>query len=204
LKCVALVSGGIDSSTMLLRLKNDGYKVTPIFINYGQKVLKRETEACEAVCDILDLKNKLSLINIPHIGEICEKLRPDKHFFPFRNLIFLTIAAFYAYNLGINRIAIGIIKDIQPFPDCTNTFCLKTKEALTEAIGYPPFDILAPLISMEKFEVIRYGMKHNFKYELTYSCYKGRKKHCGECPACISRKKAFKQAGYKDPTIYDK
>jgi 7-cyano-7-deazaguanine synthase len=116
-------------------------------------------------------------------------------------LIFTSLGALYAYDIGVQNVALGLIKDSAPLPDCTVQFCEKLEAALTESVGVA-IKVSAPLVSLDKSEVIRYGIKYNFPYEYTYSCYEGDVKHCGRCPACLSRREAFKKAGHADPSKY--
>jgi len=174
-----------------------------LFIDYGQASEKEEWKSCEEICRYLDVKP--FKIDFESIGELWDKLRSNRKrypFFPFRNLIFASLGAFYGYHIGVLDVALGIIKSSAPFPDCTSEFCDKLQAALTESVSNP-INIHAPLITMDKSDVVRYGSSHNFPYELTYSCYVGRKKHCHKCPACIAREKAFKKVGITDPTPYE-
>jgi 7-cyano-7-deazaguanine synthase len=198
-----LSSGGLDSSTLLLKCKNEGHETYPLFVNYGQASLDKEWRACQEVSRYLSMTP--FRIDFPSLSALRDGLRPERKrfvFFPFRNLIFASLGAFYGYHSGIQDIALGIIKDSPPLPDCTSQFCEKLQAALTESVANA-ISIHAPLITLDKSEVVSYGSSLNFPYELTYSCYEGRASHCGICPACRARKEAFEKACIKDPTSYE-
>jgi len=208
LKIVTLLSGGIDSSIMALLYKKSDFDQFPLFIDYGQQATEREWISCKKVCSYLNLR-KPKKISISSISNLHQNLLTNKSsvkknpFFPFRNLILISIGALYAYGIDCDTVAIGIIgRGAIPFPDCSRDFILSVSKSLFISVNSKT-NILSPLLKFSKGEVIYYGAEHGFPYELTYSCYLGRIKHCGRCAACVGRRKAFKTAGEKDPTQYD-
>jgi len=165
--------------------------------------MDQEWKSRQEICKYLGIKPYR--IDFPFMGKLRDELRPNRKryiFFPFRNLIFASLGALYGYHIGVRDIALGIIKSSDPLPDCTPKFCEKLQAALTESVSNP-IVIHAPLITMDKIDVVRYGSDHDFPYELTYSCYEGRTRHCGKCPACLARKEAFKESCIEDPTSYE-
>jgi len=207
-KIVTLLSGGIDSSIMALLYKKGGFDQYPLFIDYGQRATEREWISCKKICSYLDLR-KPKKISISSISKLHQNLLTNKSsvekspFFPFRNLILVSIGALYAYGIDFDTVAIGIIgRGAMPFPDCSRDFIFSISKSLSLSVNSKT-NVLSPFLKFSKEEVICYGAEHGFPYELTYSCYLGRIKHCGRCAACVSRRKAFKTAGEKDPTEYD-
>lgn len=200
---VVLTSGGLDSSTTMLRLANEGYRVYPLFVNYGQDAYFMECGAIKRIARELT-KRDLSIeepkvIGIEQIGKLHRKLMGEKRdpFFPFRNLILASIGAFFGYHMGVSVLALGLVKD--SYPDCTPDFQKKLTDVLSESVA-AKVTVLAPFIDYQKSDIVKYGAKSGFPYNLTYSCYVGENDHCGQCSGCIGRQKAFKEAGIKDPT----
>jgi len=208
LKIVTLLSGGIDSSIMALLYKKSDFDQYPLFIDYGQRAGKRELASCKRICSYLDL-HKPRKISISPISTLHQNLLTSKFsvienpFFPFRNLILVSIGALYAYGIDCNAVAIGIVGGgAMPFPDCSRDFIVSLSKSLSISVNSKT-NVFSPLLKFSKEEIICYGSRHGFPYELTYSCYLGGTRHCGKCAACVSRKKAFKASAQKDPTEYD-
>jgi 7-cyano-7-deazaguanine synthase len=204
---VVLASGGLDSSTTMLRLANDGYKIYPLFINYGQDSAFMEQGSVTAIVEHLKHKGvnvaDLHIFKIESIGAFHEKYRDAGRkgsFFPFRNLILASVGALYGYHNEIFEIGLGFVKD--SFKDCTPDFQRKLADVLSESVPKQIF-VHAPFINDRKSDILKYGDCHEFPYKLTYSCYEGRENHCGGCGGCKNRKAAFEEAQIKDPTSYE-
>jgi len=126
---------------------------------------------------------------------------------PARNIIFLSYALAFAESRDIEEIYIGVnALDYSGYPDCRPEFIeafqrvaeLGTRRGLEGRIR-----IRTPLIKMRKKEIIEMGIKIRAPLQLTWSCYRGRRKACGRCDACLLRLKGFKEAGYRDPMDYE-
>jgi len=203
---VVLTSGGLDSSTTMLRLANEGYRVYPLFINYGQDALFMEWGSIKSIVRILQKRNmaitdreRIDIDSIDKFHQNRRKTGIKNSIFPFRNLILVSIGAFYGYHLNIFELALGLVKD--GFPDCTSSFQSKLEEVLSESVS-KKISVIAPFIDQHKSDIVEYGNKHDFPYKETYSCYEGGNDHCGKCGGCEGRKRAFKEAGIDDPTKY--
>ena len=216
-KAVVLVSGGMDSATLLWKLSLEGWDVAGLSIHYGQRHV-RELASAEALCRQLD---------VPHIdcdlGSVRDLLRgssqtddvavPSGHYadpvmrvtvVPNRNMMLLAVAAAAAIGRGANVVAYAAHAGDHPvYPDCRPAFI----DALRAALKLCHFDggveLLAPFSNMSKTEIVTLGHLLGVPYELTYSCYAGREKHCGLCGTCTERRMAFEENGMRDPVEYE-
>lgn len=191
MKIVCLLSGGIDSTTLLFRLKKNRHDVIPLFINYGQKAAKKEYEASQKACKILGIK--LNVIDIPGLSIISSGLTTneispiDTPVFPNRNLILLSVGAAFAQTNSCQMIAIGLIEGTN-FSDQTKEFVKRTELSLSTEQN---ITILAPMIELNKLEVVRLAIENRIPLDFTYSCYFGLDEPCNECLSCKDRLNAF-------------
>lgn len=225
MKAIVLSSGGVDSTTCLA-VAVDKYgadNVISLSVYYGQKHNK-ELEAARAVADYykakhieLDLKpifedSNCSLlmqndIEIPK-ESYAEQLNksggePVSTYVPFRNGLFLSVAASIAISNGCKEIYYGAHADDaagNAYPDCSDEFTNAMRKAINLGSGCG-LTIKAPFVNHNKAEVVKRGLELNVPYELTWSCYEGGDKPCGRCGTCIDRQKAFEANGVKDPAI---
>jgi 7-cyano-7-deazaguanine synthase len=122
-------------------------------------------------------------------------------FVPGRNILFLTIAAAYAYTQNIKDIVIGVSQiDYSGYPDCRKEFIKKMEKAISTGMEYK-FKIYTPLINKSKKDIVLLAKKLGILsfMKFTHTCYNGVRPGCGKCPACKLRDKGFKSAGIKDP-----
>ncbi|MCL5882034.1 MAG: 7-cyano-7-deazaguanine synthase QueC [Candidatus Thermoplasmatota archaeon] len=219
-KAVCLLSGGIDSTTVLAIALSKGYDCTAISFDYGQRH-SRELEASARVADHFHVKRHVVRMNLNEVtssaltGQKDVETRALDHieasipntYVPSRNIIFLSIAASMAESIGANNIFIGAnAVDFSGYPDCRPAFYNAFEEALnrgTVAGSEHPFRINVPLQYLTKGEIIKTGKSMNVPYELTTSCYLGREKACGKCDSCLLRLKGFVEAGIPDPIPYE-
>lgn len=221
-KVVVLTSGGIDSCALnALLMMYDLWDVYPIFFGYQQLSEKRELMAASDFLVKVGVKNELTscgirpdFLQIPMTGHGRMPLVTDKDFqqtkhldwVPHRNLIFLTVAAQYASVVGTSMLAIGSHKEeLYPHPDSARPFLDVMEKALTLSDGKKhQWKILTPFVyrGWYKWDVVKWCKENNLPLELTWTCYQGKKKHCGVCRGCYDRKQAFKKAGVKDRTEY--
>ncbi len=212
-KCVVVLSGGTDSATVAYWAKSQGYQVYPITFNYGQIAVK-EIEAAQKIAakigtntKVIDLSalkeifsNVTSLCNteIPLTSEFSRPI-----IVPFRNAIFLSVAVAYAGAVGADEIFYGAQGSDEPFyPDCRREF-YEAFEKAARLGTCQEITIKAPFSTGKKSDLIREGAKLGVPFELTWSCYTDRERHCGKCESCMNRKKAFKEAKMPDPTMYE-
>jgi 7-cyano-7-deazaguanine synthase len=212
-KCVIVLSGGPDSTTVAYWAKAQGYTVYPITFNYGQIALK-ETQAAQKIAETLDTKAKIIDLStlkeiFSRVTSLCNKDIPLTAEFstpiivPFRNAIFLSVAVAYAVAVGADKIFYGAQGSDEPFyPDCRREF-YEAFERAARLGTCEEITIKAPFSGGKKSDLIRKGAKLGVPFELTWSCYLAEDLHCGKCESCNNRKKAFKEAGIEDPTKYE-
>ena len=186
---VALSSGGLDSSVMMLLLLREGYSVMPLHVNYGQLSEKYEWSSCQKVASQLDLP-KPERIDVPDFGKSIPSRttshsgRPDPYV-PYRNLLLLTIGAAYAHSKGSHSLAIGFLAN-SSYSDQSSYLAKAAQKAIERShdIG---MRVVTPLIKLNKVDVVQLACRFGFPIDITRSCYYGRKKPCGRCPACRER-----------------
>ncbi len=226
LNAVVLLSGGLDSATVLALAKSQGYLCHAISFKYGQRHAV-EIDAAQRIANHLKVEKHLIFpLSLDSIGgsaltdskiEVPATPQSTAHredvipitYVPARNLIFLSIALAWAETLDIHTIFIGANAiDYSGYPDCRpdfiNSFENIAKLATRSGVQQNGFRINAPLISMRKSEIIKCGTQLGLDYSLTISCYQANDegKACGVCDACRFRQQGFKEAGIADPTRY--
>lgn len=224
MKAVVLLSGGIDSTTCVAMAVNDygAENVKALCLSYGQKH-KKELESARKVakhygiqlieesidcfkfsdCSLLEGRED---IDHESYAEQLAKLDGEgtvATYVPFRNGILLSIAVAYAYSIDADLVYYGAHADDaagRAYPDCTPEFVNSMNEAVFWGTG-KKVKVIAPLLMMNKAEVVKIGLDLNAPYELTWSCYEGGEKPCGKCGTCIDRMNAFKANGIVDPIL---
>jgi len=219
MKSVVVFSGGIDSTTLLFKLKNEGHEIYTITFSYGQKH-SRELESAKKIASILKFDHKIvdisslqslldSALTNPNIA--IPKVPVGAQFYetlkttvvPNRNAIFLSIAAGYAQSIGANNVFYAAhYSDRGIYPDCRQEFIEAFEKMSRISLENNSLSVQSPFVNMNKSDIVRLGSELGIPYELTWSCYSGDTKHCGTCSACRERKRAFFEAGIKDPTVY--
>ena len=218
-QCIVLLSGGLDSATVLnIALKE--YEVTALIFDYGQRH-KFEISAAKKIADLAKTPIKLIKIDLGQFGNsaLTDNIEVPKNqeigkeipvtYVPVRNTIFLSYALAYAEVNNIFDIFIGVnALDYSGYPDCRPEFIQAFEKMANEgtkfAQGNKKIKIHTPLISLSKAEIIKTGTELDVDYKLTHSCYDPSFDglSCGECDACILRKEGFTKAGISDPTNY--
>ena len=201
MRIVALASGGVDSSVMMLLLKKQGHELFPLFIDYGQLGREKELMACQNICRYLGLE--ANRINISGFGKSIpsgitnSKLDIEKDaFLPTRNLLFLILGAAYGYAKAADVIAIGLLSN-PIFPDQKTEFVQAAQKSISLSLGVS-IRILAPLISLDKFDTLKLAHKYGLPLDLTYSCHSGNEEPCGQCISCKERMAAEKHLSEKE------
>ncbi len=216
---VLLLSGGLDSTTVAALLSSEKYSIRALTLNYGQRHSK-ELESAKRVARyysveehiIIDLD--LSLIGGSALTDSSTPLPAagaagiPSTYVPARNTVFLSIALGLAEARGCRLIYTGVnAVDYSGYPDCRPEFIdeFNRLSAVATKVGVEKraIKVIAPLIKMEKSDIVRLGKAKGAPYELTWSCYKGGKRACGVCDSCVLRLKGFRDAGIEDPVEYE-
>lgn len=222
-KAISVLSGGLDC-TVATSVYAEEYEIHAITFNYGQKAFKRELQAAEEICakmnwthEVIDLpwlsKISTSSLNtsedIPEVSiEDLDDLNKSSEtassvWVPARNMVFTSIAVSYAESIGAEKIIVGWdAEEAATFPDNSKEF-LNTFNELIDVGSPENIKIEAPDIDLSKEEIVKLGIEVGAPMELSYSCYKGGKKHCGVCESCMRRKRAFTQLGIEDLSEYE-
>ena len=219
-RAVILVSGGLDSATVLAMARADGYACYTLSFDYGQRN-RAELEAAERVSVSLgDVEHKVVTLNLDSIGgsaltdaaiDVPESLTEGipVTYVPARNTIFLSIGLGWAEVLGAQDIFIGVnAVDFSGYPDCRPEYIVAFENmanlATRAGVEGRKTRIHTPLMKLGKGDIIRAGLKHGLDYSLTVSCYQASVEGlaCGKCDSCRLRHQGFVDAGVDDPTRY--
>jgi 7-cyano-7-deazaguanine synthase len=219
-KAIVLLSGGLDSITVLALAKKQGYKCYALSFDYGQRHNAELIAATKIAADYQVEDHKIIKLGLSSIGgsaltdeHIAVPNAPQEGipvtYVPARNTIFLSFALGWAEVLNLTDIFIGVnAVDYSGYPDCRPEFIKAFQQlanlATKAGVEGEHFTIHAPLIALSKAEIIKKGVELGVDYQRTVSCYSADEKGraCGECDACRLRKAGFAEAGIKDPTKY--
>ena len=212
---VLIVSGGMDSITMLYEYKER--IALGISFDYGSNHNAREIPFAAMHCERLGIKHIVINLGFMHqyfkssLLEGAEAI-PEGNYdeenmkstvVPFRNGIMLSIAAGVAESNGLKYVMMANHGgDHTIYPDCRTEFVSAMSEA-TRLGTYPGIEVLAPYTGITKSDIARHGKALGIDYAETWSCYKGGEHHCGKCGTCRERIEALADAGIEDHTVYD-
>jgi len=215
MKAVLILSGGVDSTTLLYKMVEEGCEVQALTFNYAQRH-RKEIDCARKIAALLDIPHRVVDIGClaALLGDsalLGAKEVPRCHYteeaarqtiVPNRNMIMLAIAAGYAEACEIPQIFYAAHKnDSTIYPDCRVEFVEAMEPAIRLATAWHPVQLRAPFVNLTKAEIVKMGLKLKVPYELTWSCYRGEEKPCRSCPTCIEREEAFMLNGAVDPLI---
>ena len=219
-KAVILVSGGLDSSTVLAIAAKQGYQCYTLSFDYGQRH-RSELDAAIRVSESMSVvEHKVIKLDLQAIGGSALTdttiAVPEKEtagipvtYVPARNTVFLSIALGWAEVIGANKIFVGVnAVDYSGYPDCRPEYIasFETMANLATRAGVEGnhLSIEAPLIDMTKAQIIQAGLELGLDYGQTVSCYQANSDGlaCGKCDSCRLRAQGFFEAGVNDPTRY--
>jgi 7-cyano-7-deazaguanine synthase len=221
-KAVILVSGGLDSATVLAMAKDEGYACYAVSFDYGQRH-SAELDAAKSVAAAAGVEeHRIVIIDLSQFGgsaltdeaiDVPEANASEEAipitYVPARNTVFLSLALAWSEVLGASDIFVGVnAVDYSGYPDCRPAFIsayehmanLATRAGVEES----KLTVHAPLIDLTKAEIIKQGTVLGVDYSLTVSCYQADDTGaaCGVCDSCYLRREGFANAGIPDPTRY--
>ncbi len=216
---VVLASGGMDSCVTTAIAARESSELAMLHVSYGQRTEAREDRAFSDIADFYGVAKRLTA-SIDYLTKIGGSSLTDRNievsqanlvsteiptsYVPFRNAHLLSIATSWAEVIGARRIYIGAVaEDSSGYPDCRPAY-YEAFNRLIE-VGTKPethIEIVTPVITLRKSEIIRRGVELNAPLYLTWSCYQAEDKACGECDSCALRLRGFREAGLRDPIVY--
>ena len=218
-RAIVLLSGGLDSATLLAVARRDGFDCHALSLDYGQ-THRAELAAAARVASRFGVDHRTMTIPIGTLGGSALTDAsipvPDQGgegipvtYVPARNTVFLALALAWAEVMEARAIFIGVnALDYSGYPDCRPEFVAAFQElanvATRQAVEGGPVEVRAPLVHMTKAEIIALGTKLGVDYSITVSCYRADRegRACRHCDACRFRAQGFGQAGIPDPTPY--
>src|ERR1700688_2615364 len=216
-RAVVLLSGGMDSCVCAALAARD-YSAAALHVSYGQRTEERERQSFLAICQRLNIQEKL-LVRNEALRAIGGSALTDKAiavptsqatsqdipvtYVPFRNAHFLAVAVSWAEVLGAEKIFIGAVEqDSSGYPDCRPEYYRAFNEVVKTGTKDGRIRVVTPLIAMHKAEIVRLGLEMSAPFDLTWSCYQREDRACGVCDSCVLRLRAFCEAGAEDPIPY--
>ena len=216
--CVCIISGGMDSALAAKMAQVEGYEIIALHFNYGQRTQQKELTCFRKIADSVKAIESYE-IDIPFFEQLGASALTDKNidiptggieegvpvtYVPFRNGIFLSIAAAVAEKHGAVALFIGVVEeDSSGYPDCRDVYIRKMQEAINLGTkDETHIEIKMPLVALKKSEIVEKSLALSVPLESTWSCYKEEELACGVCDSCRLRLNGFKEAGIKDPIPY--
>ncbi|HBU37456.1 MAG TPA: 7-cyano-7-deazaguanine synthase QueC [Planctomycetaceae bacterium] len=223
-KAIVLLSGGLDSATTAAWALAEGYEITAISFDYGQRH-RIELQAAKAVANDLGISDHITLaIDLAAFGGsalVDQSIAVPKNrsadvisngipvtYVPARNTVFLSLALALAETRNASTIILGVNSiDYSGYPDCRpeflNAFESLANLATKSGVEGTHLTVLAPLVSLTKTEIIRLGLSLHVDYGLTTSCYDPKEtgQPCGECDSCLIREAGFAAVNLPDPRV---
>ena len=219
-RAVILLSGGLDSATVVAMARAEGYSCYTMSFDYGQRHRAELDAAARVARDLGVIDHKVIGLNLDGIGgsaltdsSIDVPEAPSEGipvtYVPARNTVFLSLALGWAEVLDAQDIFIGVnAVDYSGYPDCrpefVEAFEVMANLATKAGVEGKPFSIKAPLQNLSKAQIVQVGIQLGVDYSLTVSCYQAddQGRACGKCDSCRLRADGFAAAGIKDPTRY--
>ena len=220
-RVVVLLSGGMDSCVCAALAARD-YAAAALHVSYGQRTEDRERQSFVAICQRLNIQDKLLVRNdalraiggsaltdenipVPAGDAVGHAIAHDipVTYVPFRNAHFLAVAVSWAEVLGAEKVYIGAVEqDSSGYPDCRPAYYEAFNQVVKMGTKAGTIEIATPLVRLRKAEIVRLGLELAAPFDLTWSCYSRQDKACGVCDSCVLRLRAFAAAGARDPIPY--
>ncbi len=217
-KAVCIMSGGMDSTLAAYMMHIQDYEIVAVHFNYGQRTQNKELTCFNAISKKFDVKERY-ILDLDFFKQLGASALTDKSidvptggieegvpvtYVPFRNGIFLSMAAAIAEKESAEVIAIGVVEeDSSGYPDCREDYIAAMQKAINRGTKEATnIEIKMPLVHMKKSQIVSEALKLDVPLELTWSCYKNEDRACGVCDSCRLRLDGFKKAGAEDPIAY--
>jgi len=189
-----------------------------VHVSYGQRTEERERQSFLAICERLNIRDKLMVRNeafraiggsaltdgtiaVPRAEAVGHGIPVT--YVPFRNAHFLAVAVSWAEVLGAKKVYIGAVEpDSSGYPDCRPAYYNAFNAVVKAGTKEGDIEVVTPLIAMRKVEIVRLGLELGAPFDLTWSCYSREDQACGVCDSCVLRLRAFEAAGVRDPISY--
>ncbi len=225
-KAVVLLSGGMDSCVCaaIARERHGAGNIALLHAGYGQRTERRERRAFDDIAEFYGVRERL-VVQLDHFRSIGGSALTDTRiavpenelgakaphgnsipvtYVPFRNAHFLSVAVSWGEAIGARAIYIGAVaEDSSGYPDCRPEYYRVFQELIR--VGTRPetqIEMVTPVITLKKSEIIRKGIELRAPLHLTWSCYQSEEAACGACDSCLLRLRAFAEAGVPDPVPY--
>ena len=218
-KALCIISGGMDSTLAAYMAKSDGYEIIAVHFNYGQRTEAKELDCFRKVTQALDVANSYE-IDLDFFSQIGASALTDSSidvptsgieegvpvtYVPFRNGIFLSVAAAIAEKEGAIALVIGVVEeDSSGYPDCRESYIKSMEQSINLGTKESTkIEILRPLVELSKAEIVSKSLDIDVPLEYTWSCYVNSDQACGVCDSCRLRLRGFEQAQAEDPIPYE-
>ena len=196
MKIVAVYSGGLDSTTLLFHLRDQGHEVKALSAHYGQRHCAQESFAAEEICRRLAIERRVvnltalvsffgenslsdTAIEVPDGRYDAETMQLTT--VPNRNMVLLSVGLAWASSLKFDAVAFGAHGgEYTPYPDCQPAFA-EAMDRASKLCDWHPLEVLAPFVRWTKADIVRRGLQLGVPFENTWSCYKGGEQQCGIC-----------------------
>ena len=215
LKTVVVLSGGLDSTTLLYHLRAEGHEVKALTINYSQRHA-REIACAQKICAELGIEHRL--VELPGLVSVLGNNAltntnidvPTGEYqngtiqvttVPNRNMIMLSVAIGWAASMDFNGVAFGAhTGEHTNYPDCKPPFA-DAMNVAAQVCDWNPIAVYSPFIDWSKGQIVARGIDLGVPFEKTWSCYEGGDEPCGKCSTCLDRKVAFELVSSDDPLL---
>lgn len=219
MKAVCIISGGMDSALSAKIAQEEGFEIIALHFNYGQRTQSKELQCFRKIASSVNASESYE-IDLPFFEQIGASALTDKSievptggleegvpvtYVPFRNGLFLSIAAAVAEKHAAQALFIGVVEeDSSGYPDCRESYITQMQKAINLGTkDETHLEIKMPLVSLKKSQIVQSSLALGVPLEHTWSCYKAEEKACGVCDSCRLRLKGFEEAGSTDPIAYE-
>ncbi len=217
-KAVCIISGGMDSALSAKIAQKEGYGIIALHFNYGQRTQHKELACFRKIAETLKAEKNYE-IDLDFFEQIGASALTDRNidvptggleegvpvtYVPFRNGIFLSIAAALAEKHGAEALFIGVVEeDSSGYPDCRESYIKQMEKAINLGTkDETHIEIKMPLVVLKKSEIVQKALELGVPLADTWSCYQSEDEACGVCDSCRLRLRGFEEAGVKDPIPY--